>query len=87
MSALPASLSPCQPAYTLAHRLAHIIRARLTGFDPRQADEGDSLAVQRLTRVGPGIYEMSAEFEGQLYRVTVEREADALRTEAKGEAA
>ncbi|MFT6474680.1 MAG: hypothetical protein ACJAUS_002405 [Qipengyuania sp.] len=81
MSALPASLSPRQPAFTLADRLAHIIRARLTGFDPRRADEGNALAVQRLTRVGPGIYEMNAEFDGQLYRVTVEREADALRAE------
>ena len=83
MSALPASLAPRQPVYTLADRLAHVIRARLAGFDPRHADEGGKLPVQRLTRVGPGIYEMNAEFEGQLYRVTVEREADALRAETE----
>jgi len=83
MSALPACLSPRISPLTLADRLAHVIRARLSGRDPRQSDAGQTLPVDRLTRVGPGLYEMSVDFEGQLYRVRVEREIDAMRHEIR----
>ena len=73
--ALPACISPTINPISFAMKLATVIRGRMTGRK-LAGDEGEAFPVE--AHHYPGCHSLTVEFQGQLYRVSIERECDML---------
>ena len=72
---LPASLSSTINPVSFAMKLATVIRGRLTN---RPSGGDDCLPMPVEAHHYPGCHSLTVEFQGQLYRVSIERECDVL---------